>query len=489
MTRNAAPTSVSQLDKPTLALYIGLVAIGWLMIYAVNYNPKDALSFFSLATSPGKQLFFIVVCFALMFLIMMTDWAFWRTFSFILYIGSLVLLIGPIFIGREVKGAHSWYHFGGFSFQPAEVAKFGTALAMAGFLSSTGAQLREWRGRIIAFGIFLVPVLIIVLQHDAGSALVFFSFVLVLYREGLAAIWYVLGFGAAAMVIAGLRFEPANVVAHLFMLINFRLIDRFRERQNVWWAAWALLIPLTWWWQPAFGWFLGQSGLKLEQVPLPEVWVLLPHTLLFLAAFIPSYSGKNNLIQSQLQAWVLVFGIASALVFTANYAFNVLEPHQQVRIKLWLRPWEVTDTRGAAYNLIHSKMAIGSGGFFGKGLFEGNMTQLRYVPEQSTDYIFCTIGEEHGFIGSISVIIMFTLLLYRMTVLAERQRSNFSRIYIYSVVGVMLVHFLVNIGMVMGLFPTIGIPLPFISYGGSSLIGFTLMIGVVLKLDSHRSMA
>ena len=196
------------------------------------------------------------------------------------------------------------------------------------------------------------------------------------------------------------------------------------------------------------------------------------------------------MVQQQLRFWLLLTGLASTLVFIANFAcYTLLAPHQQVRIKIWLRPWEITDTRGAAYNLLHSKMAIGSGGLGGKGLFEGTMTKLKFVPEQSTDFIFCTVGEEHGFAGAAAVIILFAWLLVRLTVLAERQRNSFSRLYIYCVTGVLFVHFIVNIGMTMGLFPIIGIPLPFISYGGSSLIGFTLMLGLVLKLDLHRFQA
>jgi rod shape determining protein RodA len=485
---SSTPTNVTELDKLTLAIYIGLVSIGWLMIYAVNYDSANPLAFLSLSAEPGKQLLFVVACFALLFFILMSDWAFWRTFAFILYGAALLLMLGPILIGKEINGAYAWYQLGGFSLQPAEFAKFGTCLALAGFLSSTGSSLRETRNRMIAMAIFLIPILIIVLQKDVGSALVFLSFVLVLYREGLSSGWYTLGFGAIAMVILGLRFEPPYVVAGLLMVFNYTLISRFRKRLNAWRAVWLLLIPLTWWWEPLLQWALEPA--TYAAIPHPKLWVLAPHLILCAAAFLPNYLHKNSMVQGQLQLWILLVGMAATLVFSANFAYStLLAPHQQVRIKLWLRPWEVTDTRGAAYNLIHSKMAIGAGGVMGKGFLEGNMTRLRYVPEQSTDYIFCTVGEEHGFIGTASVLIIFGLLLYRLTVLAERQRSNFSRIFIYCVTGIVFVHFLINTGMTMGLFPTIGIPLPFISYGGSSLIGFTLMIGVVLKLDSHRSMA
>jgi rod shape determining protein RodA len=480
-------------DMLTLGLYVALVVIGWMMIFAVNYDPKAPFSFFDLGHNAGKQLFFMVFCFAMIFVIMISDWAFWRTFAFIIYLLTLLSLPGTLVFGREVNGANAWYHVGGFTIQPAEIAKFGTCLAMAAYLSSTGVNLREWRSRIIAIGIFLLPVLLVLLQKDTGSALVFFSFMLVLYREGLSSTWYTLGFGTAAMVILGLVFEPPFVVAALLMIVNWRLISRFRERTQLWLAVFVALIPLSYWWRESIGWVLSQLNVPEGSVPAAQqnLLVLVPHLIFFTAAFLPNYLRKNSLVQSQLRTWLILLGLASALVFAANFAcYTLLAPHQQQRIKIWLKPSEAAaDARGAAYNLLHSQMAIGSGGFAGKGFLEGNMTKLKYVPEQSTDFIFCTIGEEQGFIGVVATVFLFFWLLYRITLLAERQRSNFSRIYAYGVAGIIFMHVVVNIGMTMGLFPIIGIPLPFVSSGGSSLIGFTLMIGVLLKLDSNRGQA
>lgn len=482
-------------DLLTLGLYMALVIIGWLMIFAVNYDPNAPLNFFDLSNNTGKQLFFMVVCFALIFVIMMSDWAFWRTYAFFIYLFSLILLPGTFIFGREINGAYAWYQIGGFSFQPAEIAKFGTCLAMAAYLSSTGVDLREWRSRIIAMLIFLVPAIIMspLVQNDTGSALVFTSFMLVMYREGLTPTWYLLGFGVTAMVILGLVYEPPFVVAWLLVYANFRLISRFRERTNLWLGIWIATILLTCWWTKLAHLVLVQFNIDPATIDPQEInlAVMVPHLALFLGAFLPNYIKKNSLIQSELRTMLLLLVLGAGLVFAANFAcYTLLAPHQQQRIKIWLKPSEAAaDARGAAYNLLHSKMAIGSGGFGGKGFLDGNMTKLKYVPEQSTDFIFCTIGEEQGFIGVAAIIAVFFWLLYRITVLAERQRSNFSRIYAYSVAGVLFIHVLVNIGMTMGLFPIIGIPLPFISYGGSSLIGFTLMIGVLLKLDSNRSMA
>jgi rod shape determining protein RodA len=489
--KTAPPLQLKDFDGLTLGIYLALVIIGWLMIFAVSYRPDDPYGFFNLSSEPGKQLFFIVVCSIMMFVIMLADWEVWRTYALPIYIATLLLLPGTLIFGREINGAHAWYHFGGFSLQPSELAKFGTCLAMAGYLSSSGVDLREWRSRIIALGIFMLPVAVILFQSDTGSALVFFSFMLVLYREGLAASWYALGFGTAAAVILGLMFDhPPYVAAWMVAFVTFRLISRFREKTRLWLGIFIALVPLTIWWIPILRWAVGALGFDFERIQNPHLYVLAPHLALFAAAFLPNYWKKNSLVQRQLQLWLFLLSVASALVFAANFAcYTLLAPHQQQRIKIWLRPSEATDTRGSAYNLLNSKMAIGSGGLLGKGTLEGNMTKLKYVPEQSTDFIFCTIGEEQGFAGVVGIVALFFWLLYRITVLAERQRSNFSRIYAYSVAGIIFIHVIVNIGMTMGLFPIIGIPLPFISYGGSSLIGFTLMIAVLLKLDSNRNLA
>lgn len=484
---------IGDIDNRLVWLYLALVAVGWLMIYSVNYDAsKPMLSVFDLSNNAGKQMFFILICFALIFVIMMTDWAFWRTYSFILYLATILLLPGTIFFGREINGALAWYQFGGFSFQPSELAKFGTCLAMAGYLSSTGVDLRTWRSRIIAAVIFLVPVGIILAQSDTGSALIFFSFFLVLYREGLSGIWYFLGAVVVASVILGLAWTPAYVVAFYIWIYNFTLIKPFRNYYRVWWSLWGLSIALTLCWPLVSGWLLEWLQKQPADVPNLNLLMLAPHFLIALSAFFYSYWRKNSFIQRALLSRLSLLVLAGSLVYAANFASTqLLAPHQQQRINVWLNPSKTTaaDARGAAYNMLHSKMAIGSGGAIGKGYLQGNMTKLKYVPEQTTDFIFCTVGEEHGFLGVAIVVCLFAYLLYYLTVIAERQRSNFSRVYAYCVAGVIFVHFIVNVGMTMGLFPIIGIPLPFLSYGGSSLIGFSLMIGVLLKLDSNRNLA
>ncbi|MEQ1747081.1 MAG: rod shape-determining protein RodA [Saprospiraceae bacterium] len=493
-------TGIQELDYILLTCYIALVMVGWVMIYSASGGTGSAAQIFDLGNNAGKQLFFIIFCAAIFFFIQMSDWAFWRTLAIPFYLISLVFLAGTIVLGREVNGANAWYQFGGFSFQPSEVVKFSTCLAVAGYLSATGVTLRDIKPRIYTAGLFLFPALIILLQNDTGSALVFFSFVLVMYREGLPSGWYALGFGTAFMVILGLMFPAADVAAVLMLVASVRIISEYQNARP-WWVAALLLAPLVLWWRDVSQWvwplvskyFLHKPqtpGSQAAELPFGPQWVMVLPLLFLLVVFLKSYLRKPSLIQRRLQLIALVLTLACGEVFLAQLGYSLMAPHQQQRIRIWLNPSEATtDARGSAYNLLHSKMAIGSGGFFGKGPLNGNMTKLKYVPEQSTDFIFCTVGEEHGFVGVVGVVGLFFVLLYRITQLAERQRSNFSRIYAYGVAGVIFVHVIINIGMTMGLFPIIGIPLPFISSGGSSLIGFTLMIGVLLKLDSRRNLA
>ncbi|TNE65687.1 MAG: hypothetical protein EP344_02875, partial [Bacteroidetes bacterium] len=314
-------TGIGDLDYITLTCYIALVMTGWLMIYAVNYNAEAPwAAVFDLGESAGKQLFFIVVCTVILFFIQMSDWTFWRTLAFPIYLLSLLLLLGTLVFGREVNGANAWYQFGGFSFQPSEIAKFSTSLAMAGYLSATGVTLRDTKSRMYALGIFLVPVLIILLQKDTGSALIFFSFLLVLFREGLPSFWYVLGFGTALMVILGLLYEVQNVIAVLILVASFRLISIHRNTRP-WWIAFAVVAALFIWWQDLFAWI---AELKHPPVPadpaaietpapvpaeaaaplISPLWVVVPPLVLFLAGFFKSYIRKNNIIQRRLQLMV-----------------------------------------------------------------------------------------------------------------------------------------------------------------------------------------
>jgi rod shape determining protein RodA len=476
--------NIGEIDKATLWTVITLAFTGWLMIYAAEFKAEESWAFMDLQHSAGKQLFSMVLCAGLFFIIQLIEWTFWRTFAWAFYAASLVLQIGVFFVGKEVNGAKIWYQIGGFSLQPTELVKFATCLALANYLSGITTNIRQTRQKLLAFGVFLLPMLLII-SEDMGSALVFTSFFLLMYREGLSANYYIIGAAAAALVILGLIFEPIWVATSLMVLLNGWFIFKIKGASS-WWILWGSLIFITLFWGNIWGWICQISARDLwNEWSLEKAFFPL-HALLLGLLFNLNYAKKNSTQQRPVLIGLVLLIVGIAVTFGANYfCFQVLKPHQQTRIKVWLRPQEC-DPHGALYNLVQSKMAIGSGGFGGKGFLDGNMTQLRYVPKQSTDFIFCTIGEEQGFIGSMAIIGLFTLLLWRITVLAERQRTDFARRYAYGVAGILFIHLLINIGMTMGLFPIIGIPLPFISYGGSSLIGFTLMMAVLLKLDSSQ---
>lgn len=454
-----------KMDLVTFSIYLGLVAIGWLMIYSVGYHEEHTGGF--LSTSAGKQAIWIGISFFVFIAVSLVDWKFWRTFAYPIYAVSIALLVGVLIFGVTIKGAKSWFAFGGFSFQPSELAKFGTALAMAGFLSTYNTDLRYARHLITALVLFTLPMALILLQPDAGSALVFFSFFLVLYRAGLNVHYYLVGIFVSAIFILALIFGPGKVILGL-LLVSLTVMAYHFNGKKRWWTLGGIAAS-------TLAVYLARQGLLTE--------VIVGYSALFgVGAFLMWHKKRPR--WAGLLTMVLVSG--ALIAYASSYAFNhLLQPHQQDRINVWLQPSKC-DPRGSLYNVLQSKMAIGSGGLDGKGFLQGTMTKLNYVPEQSTDFIFCTIGEEQGFIGTISIVTLFFLLLYRITLLAERQRSSFSRYYAYSVAGLLFVHFFINIGMTMGLMPIIGIPLPFLSKGGSSLVGFTVMIAVLLKLDRNR---
>lgn len=459
-------SSIKNMDWTTFSIYIGLITVGLLMVYTVDYD-ESAFARNFLNTTAGKQAIWMVISVVAFFLITLIEWKFWQTFSYLIYGLSIFLLVAVLFFGTNIKGATSWFTFGSFSFQPAEIAKFGTSLALANFLSNYNMDIREFRTQLIAFVIFLFPMGLILLQPDAGSALVFMSFTIMLYREGLNPIYFVLGAFVGGMLLAGFVF-PVKFVA-LGLIWAFTTILMLNLKTQKW--LWTL---------GALGFFV-VGVLFIQQDQFRLIFFASAFVLLTLSLII--WSQKKGRLAFTLNTAILV-GVG--ISFLANYAFTeILEPHQQDRINVWLQP-EKCDPRGSLYNVLQSKMAISSGGLQGKGFMQGTLTKLNYVPEQSTDFIFCTIGEEQGFLGSFGIIALYFLLLYRITVLAERQRSGFSRRYAYAIAGILFIHYLINIGMTMGLMPIIGIPLPFISKGGSSLLGFTIMLAVLLKLDANR---
>lgn len=457
-----------KIDGTTFSIYLSLIAVGWLMIYTVGLGDESELSF--IQTTAGKQAIWMGISLIAFFFITLIEWKFWQTFSYLIYGFSILLLILVLLIGSTIKGATSWFSFGPFSFQPSEIAKFGTCLAMANFLSTYNTNIRDFRMLITACGIFLLPMAFILLQPDAGSALVFMSFLILLYREGLSPSYYIVGAFAISMLLLGFIFPIKYIAIGLLWTFTLVLIFNFKNRR--WLSLLGTLAFFT----------VGILFINEDQF---EIVAIASLVLFLIAAALIIQSTKSRLPSFLVLAVILGLGLS----FTSNYAFNnVLLPHQQDRINVWLRP-SVCDPGGNLYHVLQSKMAISSGGLHGKGFTNGTMTKLNYIPEQSTDFIFCTIGEEQGFIGTFGTIALFFLLLYRIIMIAERQRSSFSRRYAYAVAGIIFVHFFINIGMTMGLMPIIGIPLPFISKGGSSLLGFTIMMAVLLKLDSHRGNA
>lgn len=461
--RNAA----RGIDGLTFGLFLSLVVIGWLSIYTVGYGDGYPDSFSEyLNTASGKQTIWIGISLAVFMVVYLIDWKFWRTFAYPIYGFALFLLILVLIIGSTIKGATSWFSFGGFSLQPSEFAKFATCIAMASYLSTYNTDLRNLYDQAIGFTIFFLPIILILLQPDAGSALVFLSFLLVLYRAGLSSVYFLAGGMLVILLILGLMFEPWVTILGLQLLGGGILSFQFKHYRSYIIIGFLIVGAV--------------SVLGLQNEYTFEVLGINSILLLLLAIF--QYGKKSQLVNITLSS----LAMGATIVYVANYAFNnFLGKHQQDRINVWLRP-ELCDPRGSLYNVLQSKMAIGSGGLHGKGFLQGTMTKLNYVPEQTTDFIFCTIGEEQGFIGSTLIILVFLTLMLRIVHLAEKQRSAFSRYYAYGVAGIIFIHILINIGMTIGLMPIIGIPLPFISKGGSSLLGFTLMMAVLIKLDSYR---
>ena len=460
--------SKQQIDWIILSIYLALVFVGWTMIYTVGYGKGYEGNFFEFLNNPvGKQLIWVVIALVAMFVAYLIDGKFWRTFANIIYIACMLLLVLVLFLGKNINGATAWFDFGGgVTIQPSEFAKFGTIIALASYLGAYANNLRSLKSQLYAFSFFLVPMVLLLLQPDAGSALVFLALQLVLFREGLPGIILVVEACAGAVLVAGLVTPPVQLILVL-AAIGVLFLFWNNEKRPYWLSAFVILVTA------------GVIGVQYDQTMM----VLAGAMCILFGLGIYHWLKKNR----QLATLVLgVFILASALGSVANIGYNALPRHQQERILVWLKPTEA-DPQGAAYNLNHSKMAIASGGLTGKGFLEGTFTQGNFVPEQTTDFIFCAVGEEQGFVGVIFILALYLGLMIRIIVVAERQRSDFNRLYAYGVASVLFVHFFINIGMTMGLMPIIGIPLPFLSKGGSSLLAFSIMIGVLLKLDAEKN--
>lgn len=461
----------ANLDWMTVLVYLVMLFIGWISIYSSVYDEAHQ-SIFDTTQRYGKQLMWIVAAIVIAAAVLLTDNKLFLFFSYLFYAVTILMLIAVLFFGTEVNASKSWFQFGGIQIQPAEFAKLATALALAQFLSSTKLKIHDSRALLTMAGIIFLPVLLILLQPDVGSSVVFFAFILVLYREGLTGwvLFFFILFGFLSVL--ALLLNEVNMVVLLVMsaLSAYIIIGRNMKiaAKAVFIFAMTCLVVMGIFHLAAPGTML---AIKLITASVAGSLLLL----------VLAYRYKRN------KATLLLGVLIAALLYTysVDYVFdNVLMPHQRSRINIVLGFDD--DPMGQSYNINQSKIAIGSGGLTGKGFLQGTQTKFNFVPEQSTDFIFCTIGEEFGFAGSTLLIGLFLFLLLRLIYLAERQRSQFARIYGYSIVSILFTHFVINIGMTIGIVPVIGIPLPFISYGGSSMWAFTVMLFILLKFDAGR---
>ena len=467
------------LDWWTIAIYIALLSFGWLSVCGASYSYGDT-DIFSLSTRSGMQIVWIGTSIMLGFVIVMLDDRFYDTFSYIIYGLLLLLLFLTIFNPHSIKGSRSWLVLGPLRLQPAEFAKFATALALAKFMSNYGYNIQQWRHFAGSLLIILLPMVCIVLQRETGSALVYLSFFLMFYREGMPGSILFTGVAMVVYFVVGIRYadvfmgsSPTSVgeftVLLLVQLFSIGMVWVYGNRR----LAMHLLFYAI--------------GATLLSLPLLLIPLNIIYIQLAIIAAITGYLLWEGLgSRFHTYYFIALFAIGSTLFYYgSDYIMqNVMEPHQRSRINVLLGLDE--DLRGAGYNVHQSEIAIGSGGLEGKGFLNGTQTKLKFVPEQDTDFIFCTVGEEEGFVGSAGVLLLFLALIWRLIYLSERQPFHFARIYGYCVLSIFLFHVFINVGMVLGLTPVIGIPLPFFSYGGSSLWGFTLLLFIFLRLDASR---
>lgn len=481
--------AVQGLDWTVVWLYLILVIIGWTMVYAADHDVSKIPQWsdlYDLKTTYGKQSIFIVVAILVGSATLLTDNRLFKTFAYVFYGFSILLLIVTRLVAPPIHGAHAWIPLGfGFNLQTGEIAKLATALTLSTFLGGHDSNLRDNRSMLYTIGIIVLPMVIILLQNDTGSMLVFFSFFLMLYREGMPPWIYLIGIILAILAVLTLKFNLEIVIMMLFLTAFGFLISLYKDREDrqPWIRGGIVLAVLS-----ILGVYFGTQTDEKQQY-LPYWLVLLTLSIDFIALAVLAtlqYLNKKQQFVLFVSIGLVVAGLFSSLV---DIGFNnILQPHQQERINVWLNP-EKCNARGALYNVNQSKIAIGSGGAFGKGFLHGSVTKMNYVPEQQTDFIFCTVGEEQGFIGSLGLIGLYIFLLLRIIYIGERQRSKFTRVYAYCVAGILFFHFTINMGMTMGMLPVIGIPLPFLSYGGSSLISFTVLLAVLVKLDASRNVA
>lgn len=473
---------IQAIDWTSIIMYVLLVFMGWISVYGASYDFDNA-SIFDFNQRAGRQLIWIACTFILAIVLLTIDSKIYDIFSYYIYGFTILLLVATIFLAPDIKGSRSWLVIGPVHIQSVELAKFATGLALAKAMSAYNFKLKGFRSYIAPIFILLLPVLFVFMQKETGSALVFLAFLLMFYREGMPGVLLFLGLCLVVFFIVVIRFDHVPIQPNmtgswglfiaflLTIIIQIGFVFVYEKDKNV--IKWLLI---------------GNIGLFLLAVVI-NIWIPISYNLVALVSislsiiYLLLVSLQERRGSYALIALFMVFSVTYC--YSADYLFNnMLEEHQQKRIKVLLNMED--DPTGAEYNVNQSKIAIGSGGFLGKGFLNGTQTKLKYVPEQDTDFIFCTVGEEHGFLGSALVLGLYLAFLLRLLFLAERQRDTFSRIYGYSVLSIFFFHLTINVGMVLGLAPVIGIPLPFFSYGGSSLWGFTILLFIFLRLDAAR---
>ncbi|MCH5309962.1 MAG: rod shape-determining protein RodA [Prevotella sp.] len=476
---------IRSLDWWTILLYLALLTFGWVSVCGASYTYGET-DIFSLDSRSGMQIIWIGTSIVLGFILLMLDDRIYDTFSFVIYGALLILLFLTIFNPHSIKGSRSWLVLGPLRVQPAEFAKFATALALAKLMSIYGYNIQKWQHFAGALALILVPMLFIVLQRETGSALVYLAFFLMFYREGMPGSILFTGVAMVIYFVVGIRYADTELLythTSVGKFVVLLLIQIFSSAM-VWVYCNDRRDALR-----IIGATLGTSLLFL----LFSLYVIpfdLYHIELSICILLIIYLCWRKLVtRLNTYLWIALFTLGSVIFFSAaDYVLNeMMEPHQRVRINVLLGLEE--DLKGAGYNVHQSQIAIGSGGIEGKGFLNGTQTKLKYVPEQDTDFIFCTVGEEEGFIGCATVLLLFLALILRLIHLAERQPYRFGRVYGYCVLSVFLFHLFINVGMVLGLTPVIGIPLPFFSYGGSSLWGFTFLLFIFLRIDASRNLA
>ena len=477
------PSVLRSLDWWTIGIYLALLVFGWLSVCGASYTYGDA-DIFSLGTRSGMQIVWIGTSICLGFVLLMLDDRFYDTFAYIIYAVLLLLLFVTIFNPHEIKGSRSWLVLGPLRVQPAEFAKFATALAVAKLMSTYGFNIHRWKDFAAACAVVMLPMLFIVAQKETGSALVYIAFFLMFYREGMTGSVLFTGVAMVVYFVVGIRYEHTLlldtgtsvgkfVVLLLVQVFSAAMVRVFCNDKR------QMLVMLSY----TVGATLLAFLFAEFVIPFDIVWVQLAVTVFLVGHLL--YNALAKRVRNYL--FITLFAVGSvAFFYSADYMLNnVLEPHQRVRINVLMGLEE--DISGAGYNVHQSEIAIGSGGLKGKGFLNGTQTKLKFVPEQDTDFIFCTVGEEEGFLGSASVLLLFLALILRLIKMAERQPFTFGRVYGYCVLSIFLFHVFINVGMVLGLTPVIGIPLPFFSYGGSSLWGFTILLFIFLRIDAARN--